>query len=336
MPKTRSIRPAAYAAAVAASALLPAAAGAQTPGAQTAGAPTLAGAPVLQERNIPLAAARVIAQGAVDACSSRGYRVTAAVVDRAGVARAVLRADGADRDTVRTASAKGYTSAAFRNSTSALAQAAASNPAQRNLGQIRGALLVGGGLPVRVEDEVIGAVGVSGAPNAQADEECARAGIERAQSATAAATASAAGAQPLAGRDLSLAAAVRIAQGAVDSCLGRNFGTTAAVVDRTGVLRALLRADRAGVATPASGSDKAYTSVVLRDSTSTLVQNLQNRPRQERELNETPGILLLGGGLPVRFSGDIVGGVGVGGAPSGQIDEECARAGIAAGGSGLS
>jgi uncharacterized protein GlcG (DUF336 family) len=299
----------------------------------------LGGVPVLQERNIPLTAARQIAQGAVEACAARGYNVTAAVVDRAGVPRALLRADQADRDTVRSATAKGYTSAAFRNATSALAQAAASNPAQRNLGQIRGVLLVGGGLPVRVADEVIGAVGVSGAPNGQADEECAQVGIERVQSATAAASAQApatSGAQGLLGRDLSLSAAVGIAQGAVDSCLSRNFNTTAAVVDRAGVVRALLRADRAGVATPASAIDKAYTSVVLRDVTAALVQNLQDRPKLEQVLNQAPGILLLGGGLPVRLSSEVVGAVGVGGAPIGQIDEECARAGIAAAKLGLS
>lgn len=321
-------------AAAAALALLPAAASAQT-----AGIPTLGGAPVLQERNIPLAPARQIAQAAIEACASRGYNVTASVVDRAGVARAILRADGADRDTVRTATAKAYTSAAFRNATSALAQGAESNPAQRNLSQIRGALLVGGGLPVRVADEVIGAVGVSGAPSGQADEECARAGIERTQSATAAASAQTpapSGTQGLLGRDLSLSVAVRIAQGAVDFCLGRNLSSTAAVVDRAGVVRALLRADRAGVATPASATDKAYTSVVLRDATSALAQSLQDRPKVERALNLTPGILLLGGGLPIRLSSEIIGGAGVGGAPTGQIDEECARAGIAASGLGLS
>lgn len=143
--------------------------------------PAAAGAQVLQERNMPLVAAHEIARGAVEACAAKGSNVAAAVVDRAGVVRALLRADRAGPHTADSARAKAYTSASLRNATAAVAEAVEKNPAQRNLGQIPGFLLLGGGLPVRVGDEVIGAVGVGGAPNGQLDEECARAGIEKAQ-----------------------------------------------------------------------------------------------------------------------------------------------------------
>lgn len=143
--------------------------------------PAAAGAQALQERNMPLAAAQEVARGAVEACSAKGFNVAAAVVDRAGVVRALLRADRAGPHTVESARGKAYTSASLRNATAAVAEAVEKNPAQRNLGQIPGFLLLGGGLPVRVGDEVIGAVGVGGAPNGQLDEECARAGVEKAQ-----------------------------------------------------------------------------------------------------------------------------------------------------------
>jgi uncharacterized protein GlcG (DUF336 family) len=101
-------------------------------------------------------------------------------------------------------------------------------------------------------------------------------------------------------------------------------------------VRGLLRADRAGPHTPRASLEKAYTSVVLRDATSALVEAGARNPGVERKLNRAPGILLLGGGLPVRLSSEIVGGVGVGGAPTGQTDEECARAGVTVSGLGLS
>jgi uncharacterized protein GlcG (DUF336 family) len=143
--------------------------------------PAITNAQMLQERNIPLPAAQAIAQGAVEACAAKGFNVASVVVDRAGVTRVLLRADRAGPHTGESARAKAYTSASLRNATAAVAEAVEKNPAQRNLGQIPGFLLLGGGLPVRVGDEVVGAVGVGGAPTGQLDEECARAGIAKAQ-----------------------------------------------------------------------------------------------------------------------------------------------------------
>jgi uncharacterized protein GlcG (DUF336 family) len=138
-------------------------------------------AQVLTERNISLAAAVQIAQGAVEACAARNFAVTATVVDRAGLVRAALRADRAGPHTIEASRRKAFTSASARNPTGAMAQAAADNPGARNLVHIDGFLLLGGGLPIRAGDEVIGAVGVGGAPSGQIDEECAAAGIERAR-----------------------------------------------------------------------------------------------------------------------------------------------------------
>ena len=137
-------------------------------------------AQVLQERNISLAAATEVAQGAVEACAAKNFNVTATVVDRAGIVRVMLRADRAGPHTVEASRRKAFTSASARNTTSAILETSGSNPAARNLGQIDGFLLVGGGVPIKSGDDTIGAVGVGGAPGGHLDEECANAGIAKA------------------------------------------------------------------------------------------------------------------------------------------------------------
>lgn len=152
--------------------------------AAAAAALTIAGtaqAQVLTERNISMAAAQAIAAATVQACAARNMNVTATVVDRAGIVRAVLRADRAGPHTFDSSLRKAYTAASTRNMTGAMAQATIDNPGARNLVHIPGFLLLGGGVPIRVGDEVIGAVGVGGAPSGQIDEECANAGIQAAQ-----------------------------------------------------------------------------------------------------------------------------------------------------------
>ena len=138
---------------------------------------TLAGAAQAQairtERTMSLELANQIATATVAACTAGGYNVTAAVVDRAGQLRALQRADNAGPHTVEAAQAKAFTSASARNNTLAMMEGAQKNPAAANLVHIPGFLLLGGGVPVRVGNDVIGAVGVGGAPGGHLDEQCA-------------------------------------------------------------------------------------------------------------------------------------------------------------------
>jgi len=92
--------------------------------------------------------------------------------------RAVVRADRAGPHTLDASRAKAYTSASARANTSAMAENAAKNEGARNLVHIPGFLLLGGGVPVKVGDEVVGAIGVGGAPGGHLDEECANAGLQ--------------------------------------------------------------------------------------------------------------------------------------------------------------
>lgn len=134
---------------------------------------------VRTERNMSLDLANQIAAATVADCSAKGYAVAAAVVDRAGSLRALQRADNAGPHSLSSSQAKAYTSASAKNTTLAMMEGAQKNPAAANLVHMPGFLLLGGGVPVKVGNEVIGAVGVGGAPGGHLDEQCALAGIDK-------------------------------------------------------------------------------------------------------------------------------------------------------------
>ncbi|HEY1227217.1 MAG TPA: heme-binding protein [Ramlibacter sp.] len=138
---------------------------------------------VRTQHDVSLELANRIATGAVAACAANGYSVAATVVDRAGVVRAVQRADNAGPHTLEASRLKAYTSASAKNTTLAIMETAQKNPAAANLGQIPGYLLLGGGVPLRAGNEVIGAIGVGGAPGGHLDEQCAVAAIDKAKDA---------------------------------------------------------------------------------------------------------------------------------------------------------
>ena len=134
---------------------------------------------VRMEKNMSLELANQVAAATVSACATNGYNVTAAVVDRAGTLRALQRADNAGPHTVAAAQAKAYTSASARNATSAMLEGVQKNAGAQTLVDIPGFLVLGGGVPVRVGNEVIGAVGVAGAPGGHLDEQCANAALAK-------------------------------------------------------------------------------------------------------------------------------------------------------------
>jgi uncharacterized protein GlcG (DUF336 family) len=134
---------------------------------------------VRTERNMSLDLANQIAAASVAACQANGYAVAATVVDRAGTVRAVQRADNAGPHTLGASERKAWTAASAKNSTQAMMEAVQKNPAAANVVNIPGYLLLGGGVPVRVGNDVIGAVGIGGAPGGHLDEQCAVAAIDK-------------------------------------------------------------------------------------------------------------------------------------------------------------
>jgi uncharacterized protein GlcG (DUF336 family) len=134
---------------------------------------------VRTEKNMSLDLANQLAAATVSACSANGHAVTATVVDRAGTVRAVQRADNAGPHTLGASQQKAWTSASAKNTTLAMMEASQKNPAAANLVNIPGYLLLGGGVPVKVGNDVIGAVGVGGAPGGHLDEQCALAALDK-------------------------------------------------------------------------------------------------------------------------------------------------------------
>ena len=133
---------------------------------------------VLMERNVSTMMAKTIAETALEQCQKDGYRVTVAVVDRAGQLRVLLRGDGTSPHTIEMARRKAFTARTFRQTTIDFAKRTETGPgaALRNVTDV---IAAGGGVPIKVGEDVIGAIGVSGAPGGDKDEVCANTGIAK-------------------------------------------------------------------------------------------------------------------------------------------------------------
>ena len=127
---------------------------------------------------------------------------------------------------------------------------------------------------------------------------------------------------------LPLALASKAAAAAQDKCTKDGHRVTVAVVDRAGVLKVLVRGDGAGPHTTDSSTKKAYTAASLRRPTAELAEMVAKTPTVEGLHYMSDKILILGGGLPIEIGGEVVGGIGVGGAPGGHLDAACAQAGL--------
>jgi uncharacterized protein GlcG (DUF336 family) len=146
-----------------------------------AAGPASAQAPQV-EKNISMAMAMTVMQGALDQCTKDGYKVSVVIVDKGGNVAGSIRGDGTGPHTMEFARMKAYT-ARTRNQTSLQTMKLLEDPANAFIRQIPNVVGVGGGVPIRVGSEVIGAVGVSGAPGGEKDEACANAGIAKVEAA---------------------------------------------------------------------------------------------------------------------------------------------------------
>jgi len=118
------------------------------------------------------------AQAALKKCRDAGWQVAVAVVDRAGVPQVMLRDRYAGSHTPRTAAGKAWTAASFRTPTTELARMSQPGQPQSGIRNLPRAVLLGGGLLIEAQGSILGAIGVSGAPGGEADDSCARAGID--------------------------------------------------------------------------------------------------------------------------------------------------------------
>jgi len=130
-------------------------------------------------------------------------------------------------------------------------------------------------------------------------------------------------------RSLTPETALQAARAALEFCRKQGYQTAIAVVDRSGVLQVLLRDRFAGAHTPGVATDKAWTSASFKTSTLEFAKETQaGRPMSG--IRDVPRVIAAGGGLPIEAGGSLLGAIGVSGAPGGDADEACARAGIKA------
>lgn len=129
-------------------------------------------------RNLTPETALSAAQAALRKCRDSGWQVAIAVVDRGGITQALLRDRFAGAHTPQTAVGKAWTAASFRTETSVLARLSQPGEPQSGIRHLPGVVAVGGGIPIEAQGSILGAIGVSGAPEGDSDDLCARAGIE--------------------------------------------------------------------------------------------------------------------------------------------------------------
>ncbi|MFY0311878.1 heme-binding protein [Leisingera sp. D0M16] len=118
------------------------------------------------------------------------------------------------------------------------------------------------------------------------------------------------------------------AQTAVDACAAEGHNVSVAIVARSGVTKVILRADNAGPHTVGSSTGKAFTSASMGRDTAGLAGFIGSNPQNDGLRDMDSRLVIQAGGLPIRIGGALVGGIGAGGAPSGDIDAACARAGL--------
>ena len=130
-------------------------------------------------------------------------------------------------------------------------------------------------------------------------------------------------------KQLTTETALKAARAALESCRKAGYQVAVAVVDRHGLIQAQLRDRFAGPHTLDVSSNKAWTAASFK--TSTLELEKLTRPGQTMSgLRNVPRFTAIGGGLTIEAGGSLLGAIGVSGAPGGEADESCAKAGIKA------
>ena len=127
---------------------------------------------------------------------------------------------------------------------------------------------------------------------------------------------------------LPLASAFTAATAAMEKCKADGYRVSVAVVDRSGRVKTLLRGDGAGPHTLNSSRKKAFTAASMRRPTTEFAELITKMPALQGLRDMDPNILILGGGMPIEIAGEVVGGIGVGGAPGAHLDDACAQAGL--------
>jgi uncharacterized protein GlcG (DUF336 family) len=136
-------------------------------------------AQTLVTHRIPAVLATEAASEAVASCAKGGYSETAVVVDADGATIAAVRGDGAGIHSLDSAHDKAYTAVTFKNDTMVLADRAKTDGPIAPLAKLPHILFFPGGVVIKLDNEVIGAIGAAGAPGGNLDDGCSKAGLEK-------------------------------------------------------------------------------------------------------------------------------------------------------------
>lgn len=129
---------------------------------------------------------------------------------------------------------------------------------------------------------------------------------------------------------LPLELATKAADAALNACIAEGHNVSVAIVARDGSTKVLLKADNSGPHTASSATGKAFTSAAMGRDTAGLAEFIASQPANNGLRDMDARMVIQAGGLPIRLGDALVGGIGVGGAPSGDIDANCAVAGLTA------
>jgi uncharacterized protein GlcG (DUF336 family) len=132
---------------------------------------------LVTQKTLSLAMAQTIANAAIAKCQSMGFKIAVSVLDHGGLALVMLRDEGASLHTVESSDRKAYTARTFRRPSAAIVKRILDNPAVAGFKEYTRVIALAGGLPIKIGDDVIGAIGVSGSPGK--DDDCAQAGIDK-------------------------------------------------------------------------------------------------------------------------------------------------------------
>jgi glc operon protein GlcG len=266
---------------------------------------------VEMHRRIDEAGVEAVLDAAERHASEYGHRVVIAVVERSGELIGLRRTAGAQIASSRVAVDKARTAAIFIRPSRELEQQVSSG----RLGALalHGARALTGGIPLKVGDEVVGAIGTSGeTPDEDEGVSLAGAAAEFSTSAVPA---------------LTYAGAGRVADAVAAECVRRGVAPVCSVVDSGGELSYLWRPDKAQVASVGVATDKARTAAIYRRPSKDFEDQASGGRASALHLARA---VPLQGGMPILHGGEVIGAVGVSGATSADEDQELAELGAQA------
>ena len=130
-------------------------------------------------------------------------------------------------------------------------------------------------------------------------------------------------------KSLTPATALELAKATMEACSEMGYQVAVSVVDRSGIEQVMLRDRFAGPHTPETARRKAWSAISFRTNTSDML-DVSKAGQPQAGIRHLDNVAMLGGGMMVNSGGEMVGGLGVSGAPGGALDDECAIKGLEA------